>query len=1023
MVMFPSVRASTVLICLAVIGGYFLALFLSYNVHYFGKSPRPITVPGEWISSNERLGRGYFRQVVDVPFYPEQAWVGVASDSYVLYVNGRKVIGNLSALNSANAFQNRASDQRQGFNMQVTQKARAPVGRRGPNREGKVMLFADVTQYLRNGSNVFALEVLSASEETSFMFMGSVRGQGRTLTFDSSPEAWTTASLPQNIGRDRWYDSGSSVDGWQRAVGLRSHKPPPVALVPPELWSMPLPTVGATGPQIGGTVRLHLNLPAARRGTEAWLRVHGSWPYFLFLNGRLLEQQRAGATTVYDISRYITGHDDTLAVRLTAPTGGAMDAPVLMVDGLMGSTTWDSTGRWSALVEDHARWVQGEGRWVGASQLPAPSGFRPVSLAASRATWDQAAEMLVLWLGSALAIAGAALALAGFLWLRGPRQQAPPLRSAMAVIVVPTLVCGLLVLLRLRFKETDALLTFLSPDAQWFQLMVVAGVSAVAFLLLAGLQHPAAGLPAKASRVRQVPDVTIVLLALIVLIAGYLRLRGLGFEDLQADENVSFDAARGILRTGVPEAVSGVLYTRSPLYHYLLAGWLWMFGDTATIARGFSTLPGTAVVVVAYWLTRRMGGSKLVALLVALWLAVDPWQIHVSRNIRFYQQMQLLGCLSFGFFLNGFILGRDRREQRLFFLAAGCALLSQEVFVIVLPGLCIAGYLYYRPFDLWKDREVVFLTALVMAITIVNITVFTVYCLTPHVGVATSSGSILQFHMFDVSYFFNTFFSGQLRANFLPTILFFAGLLFWIRRPSPAIVFAYVVVLATTVVATVLVVQVASRYLFVIYPLFISTTGITLQRVPAEAAKWFWSGNGQWTVPLRRRWAGLIYVALLVTGGLSAETWRLLDSYDERVTFEHESAYRFIAEHKRPDDRVISVSPMAAATVLGKLDYYLMENIAFDEVYLTETGIIDRWSGGKLLSGVDAVREVFLNHERVWIVIDRAGRRQISGQLQNFIEESTDPAFPFFGGEVRLWKHGSGRLLHVPDHGGANASF
>ena len=73
------------------------------------------------------------------------------------------------------------------------------------------------------------------------------------------------------------------------------------------------------------------------------------------------------------------------------------------------------------------------------------------------------------------------------------------------------------------------------------------------------------------------------LLGLCALGLG-LRLYGIDAQPPQADENVSWDAARGILRTGGPLAVSGVLYTRSPLYHYLLAGWLAAFGDTLTSA-------------------------------------------------------------------------------------------------------------------------------------------------------------------------------------------------------------------------------------------------------------------------------------------------------------------------------------------------------------------------------------------------------------------------------------------------------
>ncbi|MHC5731747.1 MAG: glycosyl transferase, partial [Nostoc sp.] len=71
-----------------------------------------------------------------------------------------------------------------------------------------------------------------------------------------------------------------------------------------------------------------------------------------------------------------------------------------------------------------------------------------------------------------------------------------------------------------------------------------------------------------------------IFLILIVSIGFGLRVYNLGFIDLDPDENTSLDAARGILRTGAPIATSGIWYTRGPFYHYLLALWLRLVGDS-----------------------------------------------------------------------------------------------------------------------------------------------------------------------------------------------------------------------------------------------------------------------------------------------------------------------------------------------------------------------------------------------------------------------------------------------------------
>ena len=146
------------------------------------------------------------------------------------------------------------------------------------------------------------------------------------------------------------------------------------------------------------------------------------------------------------------------------------------------------------------------------------------------------------------------------------------------------------------------------------------------------------------------------MLASIVTVGFALRAYDLDFIDLDADENTSFDAIVGILRTGAPEPASGIWYTRGPFYHYMVALWLRLLGDAAVNARFLSVVWGTATLVLVFIFARQITGKVWIALIVTAIMAIDPWEIWYSRYIRFYQLVNFVkGILSFDNIVDGTI--------------------------------------------------------------------------------------------------------------------------------------------------------------------------------------------------------------------------------------------------------------------------------------------------------------------------------------------------------------------------------
>ena len=114
---------------------------------------------------------------------------------------------------------------------------------------------------------------------------------------------------------------------------------------------------------------------------------------------------------------------------------------------------------------------------------------------------------------------------------------------------------------------------------------------------------------------------------------------------------------------------------------------------------------------------------------------------------------------------------------------------------------------------------------------------------------------------------------------------------------------------------------------------------------------------------------------------------------------------------------------MPAAIVFGGIDYYLMELVQFDEIYLKDNRLIDRWAGGQLVSKPDHLRQLFHRHSRLWIILDEPEADKTTERFKQMILQSGEVRFEFFGGKVALWDQSRGTLATMPDWGGSVDSY
>lgn len=131
-----------------------------------------------------------------------------------------------------------------------------------------------------------------------------------------------------------------------------------------------------------------------------------------------------------------------------------------------------------------------------------------------------------------------------------------------------------------------------------------------------------------------------VTLGIILTFGLLIRLWQLGGASYWIDESYSIALAKAIVQHGWPITESGLLITRSMLYHYLLAGVYWFTGESsAWWLRLPAVLFGIGAVVAATAVARQLF-SQRIAVITAVLMASSVWEIAWSRQVRMYSALQ-----------------------------------------------------------------------------------------------------------------------------------------------------------------------------------------------------------------------------------------------------------------------------------------------------------------------------------------------------------------------------------------------
>ena len=1055
-----------------------LCLFLaclgaSWFAYHYLLVPQPVRYApnwgnAQWVQAVNSRNNGttpvaYFRYVTYLNAAPQGAFVTVtASQTFRLYVNGIFVGSNAADFVQGEASLAYMYDV--GSLLQVGQNALA-------------VRVANVDQ------QVPAVRVnMGIVRGTSLYSEGS--GAGWQATTDSAtahPRYVTNATI--------WATVGFDASAWPPIQKFAGQDNASQVALDPQLYTQPQAThwLSAGVDHEAYFVR-QISVPLGN--SDAWLRVVASGTAQVFINGHLVAVwnnhasiprqsvadylsnskavgrfRRGYEVGVYTIAPYLHVGSNTVAVHVLTPgitsaqaglttLSAAMSADVLLTDGA-GHANWVSTDSgWHTSGQAVAGWTQGSDaalHWTAPTTIARPGGanvfYLPDSDTAHVVGLIPVSHILAAVVGSSVVVLGLWL-LMSFLVIRRYTYARKLALETMSLAYLPAL-------------AAEAVLLALSREPQfspfpytWLGAGILLVLVGMGFLLLVwharNVSNPTTRVPVKGTRTMdgdvrssmvRTPLAGVLVpgrllqwlrthwgLVLIVVIAIPLICFNLGYEPYWQDELTSYYAAKGILAHGIPVLPSGFLYPKGELYSYLLALSMLLFGDQGWAPRILSVLEylvslPVLYIVGCYFFERR------IALLATAMLALSPIALVWGREVRMYEQVQVLTPLVLYLFYKAL---QDRQRVRAVYIAVGCLVLnylSHEETFIILPGMVLCVLMASTPALVGKASFVGVIRrrlpwvltqkhwwfAAAVGVALIGTQLLIVVFSHPALlGTDQSQRPLIQLTTDNIPYYFKLLFFPTTLGNQTPwltlnSILAVAGCVWAFRCGDMRAKYCALFLIMSFITLVFVFTLASERYIYPVLPIYYlmgaAALVMGLQRLwafvrprvtaPVSAlamGRADKSAVGAIHRPLRvdeapmgaihrpMRWVlgltmGLVLACVLLVPMLPLSNYNLFvsrvtgQSYHRQYP-DYDAVGQYMQQHMQKGDVVIAVSPaISVLYYVGHVNYFLSVNRA---LYLFELNghIIDTPTGSIALLNQADFASVLASHTRVWLVSD-----------------------------------------------------
>lgn len=981
----------------------------------------PPTQPDYWMSGEATLSTAdpsakhlYLRRRLYLPQRPEHAWLQVIGRDHIrIYVNGSFVAEEILL----------------GF----------PVG-----------VSADITPFLRPGPNVIAINAAQATIGAPPMI--AVRGaclvSGRDYPIGADDQ-WRTSAVFER--RAFWWFAPEFDDGgWERAcVGRQTVwakvMVPPRAVIEPPLGEW---ISGAVPGEVAVSLRHEFDV--AGRPRQAWLRVTATGCYRLAVNGILLDEQEAMLGTTlpappveraYDLIPLVQSGRNVVTLALTATTGRPhVRADAEVEDGWGRRYRFGTDGHWQARPGLAGDWLKSSvdhpDEWHDCGAEPTAVGVLP---------WEPRRETVTLilpWSVRATRSLGQGLVVTlvflltlvacrrAVRWLVG-RAVVPAARHGVYLaLLVPALALG------------GAFLASHDPRVSrqavyhpaW--LILACGLVLLQWVLLRqGLSGDLAG-PSLGASLKELASsrrAAYWLLAALILVGFWLRIRDIRTEPMHWDEIENYRATRGFLERGFPNCeihkdLPRMYIHTSELFFVPPALMALLVKDPCYIMRFPGVCWGTLTIGLVYLTGRRLFGQSA-GLIAAATYALAPVCIMMSTFGRYFSQLQFCTLLSVYFFwLTVRGAGPINRRALWLTVASFVAMyLTWEPSVLLAPGMMLAALIQRRgrlrtllaDLHTWRGMLIVLL---VIGLQYSHMTLQHTHFLWYGISHSDASLKLLwDYPVFQPWYY--VWESSWNQDALLPVLgLVGAGLLALAHGQRRPLRLLLIIHLMTCFVMSSLLSALAWRYIHHLIPLT-----ILLGSAACAAALRFLIQLRACPTRARIQAAVTGVAASVVVVGLgsgmtirtpSLDAFRI-EAYPSYGVFKWPNfggPAEFLKQHLRPGDILLASDPQHVHGLMGRWerpdwpnDYWPASTLSLPATLDDRRSLpLDRRDGTKMISDRQSMEALFARHERIWYVVQpgvhsRQNEKEVSAFLRQHMDVVYEDfeAMVFFRGQHR----------------------
>jgi Dolichyl-phosphate-mannose-protein mannosyltransferase len=942
---------------------------------------------GQWLVAADEGPQGYFRKELYIPNTVQRAWTLVAAtDSFILYVNGRA----------------------------VDAKAYASL---------KVSGIYDIGPYLHPGKNVLGVVARRRSYPGPAMAVlegvyVDRMGHEHAVATDASWK-FSATEQRQGAGDILWHSEPFDDIAW--ILAKTAGHPSPSEVYPLEVHPLAF-TMPPQGKWIGyphaqtSQATFTYALTLFHKADDAWIRIAAAQPYSLVINGvtvtgaespsdvqelklvqlagdPIWKDPGRGSMDLYRIAPLLT----TGVNRITITSGPWLSAwPGLFVDGFLIShcevLTFGSDSRWSetfsARLPDEPGIVRSS-TTVLADRDSAGGSF-PVKQVMQSVL---PLSYIIKQLGRSVWVASLTAGLTFMLWKGTSRllqvltEGDPAQSSGMDALahLAPLLILGSLFLARFDVRFDPAL-----PFQGWAIWLAVATLLVLKAALMldawAGKKWPRPALRSWPVSPRPTAQsLSLVVLAGLMIVGAILRLHHLDAQSLYHDEAHMLSFVEGLLNKGYPHKMIGPFEIPLATYElvpYPIALSTTLLGMNDFALRLPAALFGIMTIPLIYAVGRQVFDER-VGLLAAALYAFCPQALVWAKYLWHPQQTQFFALLTSYLFYRA-ISHMPMSPKYLYLTAISFIItyLSWEGAGFLLPALGI-GLLVVKGQELsWlRDKHLWIATGMVVtaiALQLIRRILYQVPYLVVGMGLSDVSLPTLFFRdpMYDPTFYVKNFL--WLENNAILTVLLIGGLPFLFKHVG----LSYYATLLLTVLLmmTNLLPHATIRYVYYLQPFLILSAATVALYLVDSVVNVVWSSRLP-VVWLLQRAITLAVVALVILGSSPfMQLYRLNDfSYPTGIhtradTYysDYRSTAQYVRSHYQPGDLLVAVMPEVFHHYANLTSDYFVQDYTKRQVLYDpideSSRYLDKMMGIPVIRSFEELQGVFSKHRRIWIV-------------------------------------------------------